>query len=375
MNLELAVLQAKAKQKTESEAYSELVDNDNPNPKPEDFESVGKKLPNIKLTKPHTRGRLGRAPKPNKLKRILKSGGPGSGRKDEDQALEDMAEMGFMPSYTPTRMRVSTKPLKKYVASKLKAAFNPDEQRDSKGRWTDSGGFDENAKDTVEKIARKFGFPTSNIHATDRNYDFKVGDHELTAAGTYDPISGNITLYEKHLSSGLEGVVVHEIAHHIYNTVNKGYDTDWKKLSNDPDTAGIKGMKPDGTLRDPEVAKRYPVYQILTESGVFDNIDKLSKEDGVSDYSDKYWKRFQADRTTYQSAKNETFAEVARIAHETETNIQKIAERNQDYSPEEIKYRQKGSRATFNAVVKPSWRKVFKAYMSAYKTMQKRGDA
>lgn len=132
MNLDIAVLQATSRPNTEDKAYQQILDNDDPNPKPEDFESVGKKLPNIKLTLPHTRGRLGRkVPKPSKLGRILKSGGPGSGRK-ENETLEDLTEMGFMPTYQPTKGRVPTKPLRKYV----NAAFNPDEARDNKGEWT-----------------------------------------------------------------------------------------------------------------------------------------------------------------------------------------------------------------------------------------------
>lgn len=85
---------------------------------------------------------------PATMGKKFKAGGPGSGPKtghahpetesesrandsqEERQRTEDMAEMGFMPTHsTPTRGRVPTKPLKKYVANGVKANVPPPKQK------------------------------------------------------------------------------------------------------------------------------------------------------------------------------------------------------------------------------------------------------
>lgn len=182
--------------KTEDKAYQEILDNDEPNPKPEDFE--GK------------RGRVGRLSKPSKIAKRLANlkarrpdlvekgffaGGPGSGRHKEitDQIAKMkpgqrikigssyVFHMPFPNHENPVLRKTGV--LKYHVSPKatgyagngsktpkgaadvvvsyhklmrlsLDAAFNPDEQRDKDGKWTNGPANEWDRKSAFERRAR-----------------------------------------------------------------------------------------------------------------------------------------------------------------------------------------------------------------------------
>lgn len=222
--------------------------------------------------------------------------------------------------------------------------FNPDEDRDERGRWSTSGSaknavsssanqeFGEELTAIATDTAKTLNYDPKTITVTDERYPFALNGKEYTAAGTHDPTTGEIKLYTNNLNDKTApGVLAHEIMHGKFKAFMDQYDAETKAIMAEkgpaPDPNGEKAwqkrggswavMSADGSLRAP-YDKKYPVYQQYTKLLDSDGIDNLAKSDGITDYSTQYWDAWNKNdpNVPTRTAINETLAEMARLHFE-----------------------------------------------------------
>jgi hypothetical protein len=219
--------------------------------------------------------------------------------------------------------------------------FDPAQERDEYGRWTDGGGSDAPSggytdeqiavamsaalvKPMAEATATKLDFNPELIEYSDEDKAFTVGDATYKYAGSYTFGSNKITLYKPHLgASNVRGVTAHEIGHRKFDLLLKARLVEAAAVMKEPGPPpdpdhrywwGRKGgsdavMKPDGTLREP-YDKKYPLYEEWTQ--IQNMRPSLEQDDGITDYSKAYWKEWEAGKLNTDIAYHETMAEIAR---------------------------------------------------------------
>lgn len=161
----------------------------------------------------------------------------------------------------------------------------------------------------AENTARELGIDPSRIEYGGDGYAFSVGDDNFVAAGQFDPSTGNITLYKGALNASeteLKGITAHEVQHAKFNDVMKEYHAEVTRIVNDPDP--IAKIKPSGELRE-QYASDFPTYKVIDP--YMSQSRELAKKDGITPYSTSYWKAFSDGKVSYETAVNETLAEVA----------------------------------------------------------------
>lgn len=188
-------------------------------------------------------------------------------------------------------------------------------------------------RDVIASTAKSLGFDAGRITvSSDDPPKFTLNGEVMRAAGLAHLDTGEITLYDRVLNAEtVTGIIAHEIMHQKYEKYLKDVEAERGKVMNDPGPApnpegrywwqrrgGSDGiMTPDGTLREPYDAK-YPLYNAHTQL-VEMMWEKLAKDDGVTEYSKKWWAAATGDNPTanFKSAYHETLAEMARIHHAT----------------------------------------------------------
>lgn len=259
-------------------------------------------------------------------------------------------------------------------------AFDPNEARDERGRWTGSGPHPSGVAvavldpknidkaDAIAKIAagaaKELDFDPKFITVSDEHRTFTLNGKELSYAGAAfldsHTVNPEIAVYTPHVTTdNTPGVIAHEIAHQKYQAFLNDYRHEYEAMQSDPDykrtlstwsepTAdgtitriggADKFMKPDGSLHEP-YASRYPAYTLYQETQGKQLEAEYAKSDGVSGYSRDWWDargtvkdhEYVKDSTTgekgtYRSAAatsdqamHETIAEIARIRYETKLN-------------------------------------------------------
>lgn len=201
------------------------------------------------------------------------------------------------------------------------AEFNPNQPRDEHGRWTDgdsgtadwrtdkfidSNGYIQNAEmgQLATMIARSHGFK-GEIVVKDYDKSFEVGGRKFHEAGHYSPSDGDITLRREAMksmqTSTFEGIIAHEVAHDAFHStygVAEEYSYNYE---------GFEKLGPSAEL-----------YTHIKEHS-----EELRARDGISDYSEAYWKEVAALEAvddindqlyddTFKRAVNETLAETAK---------------------------------------------------------------
>lgn len=237
-------------------------------------------------------------------------------------------------------------------------AFDPNEQRDDKGRWSSSGGAsppgasdklwavshgDPNGPfvqvDNLDNaplarsvavqaadVANKLGFPPTKLNVTDGEYRFTVNGKEMTAAGLAYRDTGLITIYAKQVTpTSLPGIMAHEVMHQKFNAWLRDVETEKTALMKTLyDSVGAdrfwgEVMKPSGELREP-YDKQFPLFVLNEKINTGDIADTMRKEDGCSNYSREYWEGWRAGNVQTPSAYHETLAEMARIEYENKAS-------------------------------------------------------
>lgn len=220
-------------------------------------------------------------------------------------------------------------------------SFNPNEQRDQGGKWT-SGGAAPDAEDdawdralaktaqkeaddlaqehikivkaAADKVATDLNFDPNLISVRSDNMQFQLNGKSYDYAGAAyltGPNAGKIEIFADKVSgSTTANVTAHEIGHQKFEKFRNDYKADYKAMTDatkdiDLDTF----MKPNGLLKG-EWADKFPVYQKYTEVMMPSILEDFAKSDGITDYSESWWKAWHEQKANTDQAMHETIAEM-----------------------------------------------------------------
>lgn len=224
----------------------------------------------------------------------------------------------------------------------LEKAYNPDEPRDERGRW--SGGGDsadagvetgkawghfkdrEEAENFARAVASSKGYDPAKIEVSNEDRKFTLNGQQWSYAGAAytkdggDRPKGSIVIYPNHIGEGQMGqVVAHEVMHQKFQSALDRYEAEKSavdKIARDQMASGVRLkdmiVGADDKLR-PEYQSKYPVYAKL--QSYFDRFQELRQSDGVSDYSREWWKAQESGKADGMQAIHETLAEMATNEH------------------------------------------------------------
>lgn len=213
-------------------------------------------------------------------------------------------------------------------------------------RDSDTSSIKLAAREWKEKIIRvkkdirdrtiELGYDPKKVRYAGVGYAFTVGNDNYTAGGDYNPQTGIIRIFRGAIIGDRvqKGLLAHEIQHARFQNVSKrsiadnnAIDARIRKEEEDRLTWRDSFLRADGTFRNPEQdEKLYPGYNVMIYlNSDFNGTDvhgkklrkgqSLSDLDGVSPYSESYWKKFNTTKkySDYYSAVNETLAEIRKI--------------------------------------------------------------
>ena len=145
----------------------------------------------------------------------------------------------------------------------------------------------------------------------EKPYDFKVGETEYKTGGWFRPSENKIAICDTMHPTNVAQLAAHEIMHHKYHAVREAYHEEDKRLSKDERGGHQWVMHPDGRIRE-EFQDDYPAHTMFP-SGFGGNTTDLRKDDGITDYSRDWWKAVEDNKANFESAVNETLAEMANL--------------------------------------------------------------
>lgn len=150
-------------------------------------------------------------------------------------------------------------------------------------------------------------------------YDFDLNGQKMTAGGTSNPLTGEIKIYPVMTVSPMDiaPLLAHEIMHQKFESVWNEYYDQRREALDASDWSGINHRT--GAVTKPEIAAEYPMLADISPIlGSEDAVERLEKDDGITDYSREYWKAYDGGRGTvnFKTAVNETLAEMSRLALE-----------------------------------------------------------
>ena len=196
----------------------------------------------------------------------------------------------------------------------------------------------------ASSVAKDLGYDQNKIALGaegELDQNFVLNGKQYKAAGlaytrSTDPaLKGTIKLFPSQMwdEKAVQGVTAHEIEHIKFQDAYDRYQKERDAVMLDPGPSpkpdaehhwekvgGLDAvMKPDGTLRPP-YDEKYPAYQAMMQTYGMNGSAEYAAGDGVSDYSDEYWKQWEANEKTakyFHSAMHETLAEMARSKYTT----------------------------------------------------------
>ena len=247
----------------------------------------------------------------------------------------------LMPQYDFADVEIRKVSRAEFEQGVVKGEWNEeDHPRDEDGRFGTGSGpefgptsigvpFYERSAREQEDYGRKVlaihaeaalqGFPNEKVDTSAEHKTFQLGDQQLSYAGAAILNEDRIIIYpdQLHNQVAIKGIVSHEIQHVKFETVMRARGEESQRMM--ADTRDV--MRPDGTIRDgtrpadngASYVKEYPLvseFAPLLEGKAWES---LVKDDGVSEYSEKWWNEWKAGKAGTWSAVHETIAEMARL--------------------------------------------------------------
>lgn len=166
-------------------------------------------------------------------------------------------------------------------------------------------------RERLKRVADQLRFPAEDIT---EHYEpgpvFTVGTDAYELAGSYNPATGRIDVYEGAFATDetLGSLVAHEVSHHQFRQTRRAHDL----IERDPQYAN------DAGLLEPEARRRFPALAAWEDAT--DQYELLEAEDGVSPYSRAYWDAWKRGQTFPQgiwTPINETLAEMSAANYRT----------------------------------------------------------
>lgn len=219
--------------------------------------------------------------------------------------------------------------------------YNPDQPRDDKGRWSDHEArmaqlnqevnliqtkHREHLQRVATRVATHLNFDPKKISVLDRVADKpnKFGGYTV---GSYHPYKDKITLYSYVLGKEeAAGTIAHEIMHGKFGPVMAQYNKEKaaaRVLANHAATDyenanwGVNSpFKKDDVTLKPQYYKQFPTLARLQK--LYESKPSEMAKGSVSKYAGLFWDDYKKlGETSYNTAVNETLAEMASIDYET----------------------------------------------------------
>lgn len=203
--------------------------------------------------------------------------------------------------------------------------FNPNEPRDKDGKWTAGAGApaltpyeEESAREYAQSyteaakvVCERLGFDPANMKVTTEDKLFELNGASYHYAGSCDLASKTITLYQPNVTlKSVPTVAAHEIGHAKFQTFFTDYQAEYEAMTQATKDVDLDTyMKMNGLLKG-EWAERFPLYQKYTEVMMPSITDGFAKSDGITPYSQEWWKSWKEGKANTQQAFHETLAEM-----------------------------------------------------------------
>jgi hypothetical protein len=196
----------------------------------------------------------------------------------------------------------------------------------------------------ANSVARDLSFDAAKItlgEQGEKDQNFVLNGKQYKAAGiaytrSTDPaLKGTIKIFPSQIwdEKAAQGVTAHEIEHIKFQNAYDRYQKEREAVMDEPGpppnpdaehhwdrVGGLDAvMRPDGMLRPP-YDEKYPVYQLMEQAYGMVGAYEFAAGDGVSPYSDEYWKQWESNEKTaeyFRSGMHETLAEMARSKYTT----------------------------------------------------------
>lgn len=141
---------------------------------------------------------------------------------------------------------------------------------------------------------------------------FERGGVQWREGGNCVLSTGLVTIHSGTAGESVEAIerlTAHEFMHGAFEKAYQQYDEDRRQLRGDQ-------IKANGELK-PEYKDQYPTYSRMHYFREAVPIDQFIKDDGVSPYSEAYWRDYKDGKVTFHIAVHETLAEIAGIHQQT----------------------------------------------------------
>jgi hypothetical protein len=202
-------------------------------------------------------------------------------------------------------------------------SFNPDQPRDEHGRWAgegavdrpDLGMTDEQIKPHIKKVCKDLGYDKDKVSIVRGDRPFQVAGKEYQTAGLAHLDSGKVEVYGDHVrEDSVDGLMAHEIEHQKFQNALNQYNKDYDDILANPVADDYGDKYP---ALSPPYDEKYPAYSKMEEAYKRHSAEDFAETDGVSEYSEQYWKGYREGNVRHETAMHETLAEMSRIKYET----------------------------------------------------------
>jgi hypothetical protein len=183
--------------------------------------------------------------------------------------------------------------------------------------------------ESVANLSKKFKVAPEDVEiVTHEGRKFKVGDREFTEGGHYSPSTQKVQINARYIQTKKQAdqIIAHEMTHHAWHEVQRAQQSERSGVE-----AIFRGERfkefyypGSGYLREEkaeEFGKMFPATRLMGKYGMDSYgttrdeatknvLDKLKKDDGVTDYSEAYW---AAAERNLDIRVNETLAEISAL--------------------------------------------------------------
>lgn len=175
-------------------------------------------------------------------------------------------------------------------------------------------------KIVVEDLRQKWGYHGPVEVLDQHGPEFEAGGVKWREGGRCWFESGRVVIHSQSAGTEIGDVrhlAAHEFMHGAYALVDRKYQEEQSRASREPvtDTKSKYKVRYDGGVY-PQYVSEFPTMARLHETRSL-SMEKLKRDDGITEYSKAYWRDFEAGKVSGNIAIHETLAEIAGIHEAT----------------------------------------------------------
>jgi uncharacterized protein len=157
------------------------------------------------------------------------------------------------------------------------------------------------------------------IIVSDGFYEFELNGRKMRAGGTHGTLTGEIKIYIDDMDTAFtETLMAHEIMHDKWAYVKGRRSIEivegWKGGAVDRELDYIGGML-GYKLREGVSPSKYPFLTKMNKAFFSVPEHVWIETDGITNYSQEYWKSFKDGKSSFDTAVNETLAEISGLQY------------------------------------------------------------